>query len=339
MGSNQIQDILTELAHGRDLSTELAERAFQIMMTGGATPAQMGAFLMGLRSKGETVEEITAGARVLRHKAQTFAAPEGAIDTCGTGGDGKRTFNISTAVAIVTAACGVPVVKHGNRGVTSASGSSDILSELGVNIEATPDISQAALQQTNLCFLMAPLYHKAMRHVAPVRKELGLRTIFNLLGPLANPAGTKRQLLGVYDRAWVRPLAEVLHQLGVVKAWVVHGADGMDEITTTDATYVAILEHGEITERMIAPEEVGLERVPEAALKGGTPDVNARALQELLVGREGAYRDIVLLNTAAALVVADACDSLEEGMGKAREAIDSGKARQTLAAFAGVTQQ
>lgn len=333
LGSNQIQDILTELACSRDLSVEMAERAFQIIMTGGATPAQIGAFLIALRVKGETVEEITAGAQVLRHKALTFEAPDDAIDTCGTGGDGKRTFNISTATAIVAAASGVKVVKHGNRSVTSASGSSDILKALKVNVQASAERSHAALDETNLCFLMAPLYHSAMRHVAPIRKELGLRTIFNLLGPLANPARTKRQLLGVYSKDWLVPLANVLHNLGVTKAWLVHGNDGMDEITTTDITHVVELNNGNIREFTIAPEDVGLERATEKDLRGGLPEDNAFVLQELLSGKAGAYRDIVLFNSAASLIVAGKAETLQDGMEIAREAIDSGKAKRTLAEF------
>jgi anthranilate phosphoribosyltransferase len=339
MGTNAIQDTLTELAHGRDVSRDEAERAFQIIMNGGATPAQTAAFLMGLRQKGETVDEITAGALVLRHRAQTFHAPDNAIDTCGTGGDGMRTFNISTAVAIVVAACGVPVVKHGNRGVTSVSGSSDILTALGVEIQISPEQSEAALASTNLCFLYAPMYHQAMRHVGQIRLELGLRTIFNLLGPLANPAGAKRQLLGVYDAKWLKPMAKVLHQLGCVKAWVVHGRDGMDEITTTDITDIVELDRGHFRQFTLSPEEVGLTRSDPEALKGGLPEDNAHALQALLSGKSGAYRDIVLLNTAAALMVAEHCNTLEHGMEMARTTIDSGHARETLAAFVHATQK
>jgi anthranilate phosphoribosyltransferase len=333
MGSNQIQDILTDLAFKRDLNAHDAERAFQIIMSGGATPTQIGAFLMGLRQKGETVTEITAGATVLRHKAHSFTAPANAIDTCGTGGDGKHSFNISTAVAIVSAAAGVPVVKHGNRGITSASGSSDVLHALGLNVMASPEQSQHALEEVGLCFLMAPLYHKAMRHVADVRKELGLRTIFNLLGPLANPARTTRQLLGVYSKDWLLPLAEVLRNLGVQKAWLVHGADGMDELTTTDFSYVVELQEGAIREFSIAPEDAGIERSDASALQGGLPEDNARALQALLSGAHGAYRDIVLLNCAAALIVADKVYSLKAGVQLAADVIDSGAAKRTLAAL------
>lgn len=338
MGSNEIQDILTELAFRRDLSAEAAGRAFQIIMSGGATQAQIAAFLMGLRIKGETVTEIAAGARVLRQKAATFHAPEGAIDTCGTGGDGSRTLNVSTAVAIVVAACGVPVAKHGNRGVTSASGSSDVLEALGVNIRVEPEVSQRALRETNLCFLMAPLYHKAVRHVAPVRQELGLRTIFNLLGPLANPAGTTRQLLGVYDAQWLEPLAEVLRDLGAVKAWVVHGSDGMDEITLSGPTEVAALENGTIRRFTLNPAEFGIDYAEKTAIAGQDPEYNARALTELLGGEKGPYRDIVLLNAAAALCVADAVADIPAGLVMAAEALDSGKARYTLARLVEMTR-
>jgi anthranilate phosphoribosyltransferase len=339
MGSNHIQDILTELAHMRDLSAGEAERAFHIIMTGGATPAQIAAFLMGLRIKGETVVEITAGAEVLRHKALTFTAPEGAIDTCGTGGDGKRSYNISTAVAIVVAACGVAVVKHGNRSVTSASGSSDVLQQLGVNIAASPEVQQRALRETNLCFLMAPLYHHAMRHVASVRQELGLRTIFNLLGPLANPARTRFQLLGVYDRQWLTPMAETLRALGVQRAWVVHGEDGMDELTTTTISYVAALEQdGNIRHFTLNPTDYGIPFAAPEALRGGLPEDNAHALQDVLNGKHGAYRDIVMLNAAAALVVAGKAQDIQQGIAYAAEAVDSGKARSILAQYSEMTR-
>jgi anthranilate phosphoribosyltransferase len=331
MGTNEIQDVLTELAKGRDLSTEMAERAFQIIMSGGATPAQIAAFLMGLRIKGETVAEIAAGAHVLRLKAATIQAPDGTIDTCGTGGDGSRTLNISTAVAIVVAACGVPVAKHGNRGVTSASGSSDVLEALGVNIRIEPEASERALRECGLCFLMAPLYHKAVRHVSPVRQELGLRTIFNLLGPLANPAGVKRQLMGVYDTHWLEPMAQVLHSLGAEKAWVVHGGDGMDEITLATTTEVAALENGEIRRFVIDPADYGFEYSTKKDIAGQDSEYNAVQLQKLLGGVKGPYRDIVLLNSAAALCVADAVQDISEGLEMASEALDSGQARYRLA--------
>jgi len=338
MGTNEIQNILTELAHQRDLSADDAERAFQIIMTGGATPAQIAAFLMGLRIKGETVTEITAGARVLRHKAATITAPSGAIDTCGTGGDGSRTLNISTAVAIVVAACGVPVAKHGNRGVTSASGSSDVLEALGVNIRIPPEIAEQALKECGLCFLMAPLYHHAVRHVAPVRQELGLRTIFNLLGPLANPAGVRRQLLGVYDVQWLEPMAGVLAALGAEKAWVVHGEDGMDEITLCTTTQVVSLENGVIHRFTIDPEALGFERIEKRDIAGQDPEYNAKALQMLLSGKKGPYRDMVLLNSAAALCVADATNDIPSGIAMAMQALDSGHAQHLLARLVELTR-
>lgn len=337
MGTNEIQNILTQLANREDLTQSQAQQAFQIIMNGGATPAQMGAFLMGLRQKGETVAEITAGAEVLRAKAATFHAPAGTIDTCGTGGDMQRTYNISTAVAIVVAGCGVKVAKHGNRSVSSASGSSDVLTELGVKVDAAPEVSARALAECNLCFLMAPNYHSAMRHVAPVRQELGLRTIFNLLGPLANPAKVTRQILGVYDRKWVEPLAQVLKNLGAEAAWVVHGADGMDEITTTAETFVAELKDGEITRFTITPESYGIERATPESLKGGDAKDNAQALSVLLTGKPSPYRDIVLLNAAAALVVSGTAGDINEGLKLAAQSIDSGAARSVLGQLATIT--
>lgn len=337
MGTNEIQNTLTHLANREDLTHEQARQAFQIIMNGGATPAQMGAFLMGLRQKGETVVEITAGAEVLRAKAATFTAPDGAIDTCGTGGDMQRTYNISTAAAIVAAGAGAKVAKHGNRSISSASGSSDVLTALEVKVDATPEVSAHALEQCNLCFLMAPNYHSAMRHVAPVRLELGLRTIFNLLGPLANPAKVKRQILGVYDKKWLEPLAQVLKNLGSTHAWVVHGADGMDEITTTAETYVAELKDGEIRSFTLTPEEFGIARATSEALRGQDAEYNAEALNELLNGKPGAYRDIVLLNAAAALVVAGKAMDMPEGLKLAAHAIDSGDARRTLGQLSSIT--
>jgi anthranilate phosphoribosyltransferase len=337
--SNTIQDILTELAFRRDLSEENATHAFQIIMNGGATPAQMGAFLMGLRQKGETVTEITAGAHVLRSKVTTLDAPNNAIDTCGTGGDGKHTFNISTAVAIVTAACGVPVAKHGNRSISSASGSADVLRALGVNVDIDSTLSQHALNECGLCFMNAPRYHAAMRHIAPVRIELGLRTIFNLLGPLANPAGVTRQVIGVYDKKWLVPLAETLRNLGSVHAWIVCGADGMDELTTTADTYVCELKDGEIREFTITTEETGLPRATEEALRGGTPETNADALRDLLQGTPSAYLDIVLLNAAAALIVAGKTDTLTDGITLARDAVSSGAAWSKLKELIALTTE
>lgn len=334
---NTIQKYIVEIVSGSNLTNEEAENAFQIIMNGGATPGQMAAFLVGLRMKGESVAEIAAGARVMRHKATPFEGVPGAIDTCGTGGDGQGTLNISTAVAIIVAACGVPVVKHGNRSVSSNSGSSDVFSALGVNVDASLEILREALLQTNLTFLMAPRFHSAMRHVAPVRKELGMRTIFNLIGPLSNPARPKLHVLGVYDRKWLIPMAQVLKELGSERAWIVHGGDGLDELTVTTKSYVAELKHGTIREFTIQPETLGLQRADLESLTGRDPDYNAQQLSRLLSGGRGPYRDIVLLNSAAALVVASKVESLEAGIDLAADAIDNRKAKQTLARLASIT--
>lgn len=353
MGSNQIQDILTELANSQNLTCEMAERAFHIVMSGGATPAQIAALLMGLRAKGETVDEIISAAKVMRHKAVSFDAGVDALDTCGTGGDGKRSFNISTAVAIVIASCEVKVIKHGNRAVTSASGSSDVLQHLKVCINAPLEVQKQAFEEIGFCYLMAPLYHPAMRYVTDVRKELGLRTIFNLLGPLANPARTKRQLIGVYDKKWLKPMAEVLKELGTQKAWLVCGDDGMDEITITTYSHIVQLDNGNITEFQLNPADYGIQLVSEQDLRGGLPEDNAKAMQKLLEGEKAnflsdgivnnkaisAYRDIVLLNSAAGLLVAGKCFDLHEGIELAKESIDSGKAKYLLANYAEMTNR
>jgi anthranilate phosphoribosyltransferase len=326
-----MKQILELVAAGKPLTADQAGTAFTIMMDGEATPTQIGAFLMGLRVRGETVDEITAGARVMRDKAVRINAPAGAIDTCGTGGDASGSYNISTAVGLVVASLGVPVAKHGNRALSSKSGSAEVLSELGVNIEAEGAALEACLEQANICFMMAPRHHGAMRHVGPSRVELGLRTIFNLLGPLSNPAGAKRQLIGVFDAQWVLPLAEVLRQLGSEKVWVVHGLDGLDELTTTNTTMVAELDKGAITQFEVTPADAGLPTAQPQDLVGGDPAHNAAALKALLDGQAGAYRDIVLLNSAAALIVADRATSLTEGVAMAADALDSGKTRETLA--------
>jgi anthranilate phosphoribosyltransferase len=299
-------------------------------MSGGATASQMGGFLMALRVRGETVDEITGAARVMRAKVLPVKAPAGAIDTCGTGGDAQGTYNISTAAALVVAGAGVPVAKHGNRALSSKSGSADVLSALGVNLDCDMALVERALLHNNIGFLMAPRHHAAMKHVGPTRVELGTRTIFNLLGPLSNPAGAARQLIGVYHRQWVRPVAEVLAQLGSERAWVVHGSDGLDEITTTGATYVAELKGGRVTTFDILPEDVGLERASPADLKGGDPETNARAIRELLDGKPGAYRDIVALNAGAALLVAGKAADLKAAIAIASATIDQGKAKAAL---------
>jgi anthranilate phosphoribosyltransferase len=320
---------LAELANGATLTEDEAQAAFDVMMSGDATPSQMGAFLMAMRLRGETVAEITGAARAMRARALQVHAPADAIDTCGTGGDGGGTFNISTAAAFVIAACGVPVAKHGNRNLSSKSGSADVLSALGVNIEAPIDIVERAITEVGIGFLMAPRHHAATRHVGPTRVELGLRTIFNLLGPLSNPAGVRRQVVGVFAARWVRPIAEVLQRLGSTACWVVHG-EGLDELTTTGLNMVAALENGVIREFTLDAADAGLPQAQRTDLAGGTPEENAEIMRALFAGRRGAIRDTVLLNAAAGLVVAGRGASLADGVGLAAAALDSGAAGRVL---------
>lgn len=333
----EVNKYIAKLAHGQDLTHDESVRAFQIVFLGGATPAQIAALLMGLRVKGETVEELLGAAEVMRTKAAHITAPEGAIDTCGTGGDNAGTLNISTAVALVLAGCGIPVAKHGNRAVSSKSGSADVLAELGVRLDADMPLVELSLKEAGICFMMAPRFHKAMQHVAPVRTELGIRTIFNLVGPVCNPANTKYQLLGVFALQWVRPMAEVLNALGMKRAWVVHGSDGMDELTTTGVSHVAELKNGVITEFEVSPEDAGLPVANPNDLKGGNAAHNATELKTLLRGKLGAYRDVVLLNAAAGLVIAEKAADLKEGVALAAQAIDTGKAYQALEKLIEVT--
>ncbi len=327
---DEMKAILATVADGAALTSEEALQAFETIMSGAATPSQIGAFLMALRVRGETVPEIAAGARVMREKAVSVKVPDDAIDTCGTGGDAKGTYNISTAAAFVVAGCGVRVAKHGNRALSSKSGSAEVLQELGVKIDLAPQEISQCVETAGIGFMMAPLHHSAMRHVGQTRQELGTRTIFNLLGPLSNPAGTKRQLIGVFDRKWLRPLAEVLQTLGGERAWIVHGSDGLDELTTTGKSSVASLEGADIQEFEINPEEVGLSIAAPEDLVGGTPQENADALRQLLDGAAGPYRDIVLLNSAAALIVANKARHLQEGISLAAQSIDTGAARERL---------
>ena len=328
--TRDLKPVLARLAAGATLTQDEAEAAFDIIMSGDATPAQMGAFLMALRVRGETVEEITGAARIMRAKALRIEAPANAIDTCGTGGDASGTYNISTGAALVAAACGVPVAKHGNRALSSRAGSSDVLGALGVNLDADIGSVRRALWEIGICFLMAPRHHGAMRHVAGPRVELGTRTIFNLLGPLSNPAGARRQLMGVFARHWVEPLAHVLANLGTERAWIVHGSDGLDELTTTGPSFVAELRDGEVRSFELLPEDAGLRRARPEELKGGDPEVNAAAMRVMLAGEAGPFRDVVLLNSAAALLVAGRADDLRAGVALAADAIDSGRARQVL---------
>jgi anthranilate phosphoribosyltransferase len=321
--------LLAKLASGQHLSEHEAAAAFDAMMSGDTTPSQMGAFLMALRVRGETVEEITGAARTMRAKALAVEAPPDAIDVVGTGGDGAGTFNVSTAAAIVVAGCGVPVAKHGNRKASSLSGAADVLEALGVNINADMSLVRRAIREAGIGFLMAQRHHSAMRHVAPTRTEMGTRTIFNLLGPISNPAGVKRQLVGVFARDWVKPVAEVLGKLGGERAWVVHG-DGLDELTTAGTTDVAELRDGRVSSFEVTPEMAGLPRARLDELKGADPLANAARLNALLDGKPGALRNIVLLNAAAALIVAGRAKDLREGVGLAAQSIEGGAARRAL---------
>jgi len=330
---------LKRLADGQTLSADDSARAFGAIMSGTVREDDMAAFLTALARRMPTVEEVVGGVRAMRAAMRRIEAPANAIDLCGTGGDGHNTFNISTATAFVVAACGVPVAKHGNRSASSRSGTADVLEELGVKIDMEPHAAEACLAETNFCFLFAPHYHTAMKHVGPVRKKLGFRTIFNLLGPLSNPAQVKRQLIGVFSPDWIETLAHVLKELGSEKAWLVHGADGLDELTTTAATHVAALDRGTIARREVMPEDVGVARVPLSALKGGEAKDNAAALNRLLEGETGAFRDIVLLNAAAALVVAEKAADLRSGAARAVEAIDSGGAKRVLTRVAKISQR
>ncbi|MCB9957268.1 MAG: anthranilate phosphoribosyltransferase [Rhodospirillaceae bacterium] len=330
MSQNELKPFLAKVANGESLSEDEAAAAFEILMTGGATASQMGGFLMALRVRGETVAEITGAARVMRAKALSVDAPKGAIDVCGTGGDGQGTWNISTAVAFVLAGAGVPVAKHGNRALSSKSGAADVLAALGVDIDADMTLVRRALWEAKVCFMMAPRHHGAMRHVGPTRVELGTRTIFNLLGPLSNPAGATRQLVGVFAREWVTPVAETLQRLGTEAAWVVHGSDGLDELTTTGPSHVAELKNGVVRSFEVTPDEAGLPRAFPQALKGGEAEANAAALRALLAGEPGPYRDIVLLNAAAALIVADKAATLAEGAALAAHVINDGRALAAL---------
>ena len=325
--------IIAKVATGASLSQAEAASAFNDMLSGEVTPAQMGAFLMALRVRGETVEEITGAVSAMRAKMLRVSAPADAIDIVGTGGDGHGSYNVSTLASPIVAACGVAVAKHGNRAASSKSGSSDVLTALGVRIGLPAEQVAACIRDAGIGFMMAQTHHAAMRHVGAVRSELGARTIFNLLGPLSNPAGVKRQLLGVFSAAWLEPLAQVLRNLGSERVWLVHGADGLDEVTTTGATKVTALEDGQIRSFEITPEDAGLPRAHLADLKGGDADFNAAALRAVLDGAKNAYRDIAIINAAAALIVAGKAKNLKEGAGLAQNALDSGAARDALAAL------
>ena len=328
---------LIGIAASRDLTGPEAEAAFATLLDGRATPAQIGGLLMALRVRGETPDIIAAAARTMRARMLPVRAPEGAMDIVGTGGDGKGTLNISTATAFVVAGAGVPVAKHGNRNLSSKSGAADALTHMGINVMGGPEVAQQAIERAGICFMMATMHHTAMRHVGPPRAELGTRTIFNLLGPLTNPASVRRQLTGAFSAQWLRPMAKVLRDLGSDAAWLVHGSDGTDEISIAGDTHVVALNEGQISEFSIAPEDAGLKRHPFDAIIGGEPAYNAAAFRALLQGDGGAYRDAVLLNAAAALVIAQKADDLKQGAAIAAESIDSGAAAAKLAALSEIT--
>ncbi|MER2269427.1 anthranilate phosphoribosyltransferase [Methylobacterium oxalidis] len=329
--------ILAKAASGQSLSRDEARAAFDDLLSGEVTPVQAGAFLVALKVRGESVEEITGAVEAMRSRMLPVASVPGAVDIVGTGGDHSGSYNVSTLAAIVTAACGVPVAKHGNRAATSRSGAADVLAALGVKLGLDPAGLGRCLEQAGLCFMFAQTHHGAMRHVAPVRSELPVRTIFNLLGPLSNPAGVAHQLLGVSAPDWAEPLTRVLSELGSRRVWTVHGSDGLDEITVTGPTAVVALEDGHVTRFRIDPREVGLPLATLDDLRGGDPEHNARALGTVLEGARNAYRDIAVLNAGAGLVVAGAVGTLAEGVGRADAAIASGAARATLARLVAVS--
>ena len=330
--SNNLKPVLARLALGETLSETQAEVAFGIIMSGEATPAQIAGLLMAMRVRGETVAELAGAVRAMRARMLAVNAPPDAIDVCGTGGDNAGTLNVSTAVTFVLAGAGVPVAKHGNRALSSRTGGADVLTALGVNVDVPTERLAGILREANCAFLFAPRHHAALRHAAGPRVELGTRTIFNLLGPLANPASVKRQLTGVFSPAWARPMAETLARLGSEAAWIVHG-QGLDELTVAGDNQVVALADGEITEFVVTPEDAGLGRAPIEAIQGGDAETNAAAMLALLRGAGGPYRDTVLLNTAAALIVAGKANDLRAGVALAARSIDTGAAMATLDAL------
>ena len=336
---NDLKPILAVVADGETLTSEQAETAFDTIMSGDATPSQIGAFLMALRLRGETVDEITAAARIMRSKALAISAPAGAIDVVGTGGDGAGTLNISTGAALVVAGAGVPVAKHGNRALSSKSGAADVLAALGVNIDADMRLIERSIANAGIGFMMAPRHHSATRHVAGPRVELGTRTVFNILGPLSNPAGVKRLLVGVYEKRWVEPMAYVLANLGAERAWVVHGAGGIDELTSTDNSFVAEFDGTEVRTFDVTPEDAGLTRGALSDLKGGNAEFNAEALGAVLNGAPSTYRDTVLLTAGGALIVAGTANTLAAGVDLAANSSETGRARAALERMIEITNE
>jgi len=322
--------LIGKVATGAALTREEAAIAFEQMMSGEATPSQMGALLMGLRVRGETVDEITGAVTAMRGKMLRVAAPPDAVDVVGTGGDASGSFNISTCAALIVAGAGVPVAKHGNRALSSRSGAADVLAALGVNIDLAPNKITLCIREAGIGFMFAPAHHPAMKNVGATRAELGTRTIFNLLGPLSNPAGVKRQMIGVFSRHWTEPLAHVLKNLGAESIWVVHGSDGLDEITTAGPTSVTELAGGTVRSFEINPEDVGLAKVKPESLRGGDAATNARAVQDVLEGKKTPFRDVALINAAAALVVAGKAEDIKSGFQLATHSVDSGEAEGRL---------
>jgi anthranilate phosphoribosyltransferase len=339
MPAIELKLLMQKVATGASLTEEEIADAFETMMSGVASPVQMAAFLMALRVRGETIPEITGASRLMRARMLPVEAPPDAVDIVGTGGDGHNTFNVSTCAAIVAAGAGVPIAKHGNRAVSSLSGASDVLAALGVKIDLQPVAITRSIAKSGVGFMWAPLHHPAMKAWAPARAELGVRTILNLLGPLANPAGVKRQVVGVFNAAWTEPIAEALNNLGSVHAWVVHGSDGLDEITTTGPTRVTELKDGKIHTFEVRPSDAGLPPATLEDLKGGDATVNAAAIRELLGGEQGAFRDIVVLNAGAALLVGGKAANLREGAERAARAIDDGSAARALDQLVAATNE
>jgi anthranilate phosphoribosyltransferase len=328
---DDFKPFIAKAATGAPLSAAEARDAFDTILSGEVTPAQAAGFLMALRVRGETTEEITGAVSALRSRMLRVTAPADAIDIVGTGGDNSGSWNVSTLASIIVAACGVPVAKHGNRAASSKSGTADVLTALGVKVGLEPAGVERCLAHAGIGFMFAPAHHASMRHVAPVRTELGTRTIFNLIGPLSNPAGVRRQLLGAFAQSWLEPMAHVLKSLGSERVWAVHGADGLDEISTTGPTHVVALENGAVRAFTITPEDVGLARATPEDLRGGTADVNAAALTAVLDGAGTPYRDIAAFNAAAALHVAGKAATLQDGMAQATDALASGAAKGVLA--------
>ena len=329
-GASQLRNLIQKVSGGSTLAEEEIRIALELMTAGEATPAQMGAFLMALRVRGETVEEITGAAQMLRSRMNRVTVPDGAIDIVGTGGDSHGTYNVSTCAALVAAGAGLKVAKHGNRRVSSMSGASDVLSVLGVKLDVPPEVISRCVSEAGVGFMWAPMHHPAMKHWAPVRAELGIRTIFNLLGPISNPAGVKRQVVGVFSWQWVEPIAHVLNKLGAEHVWVVHGHDGLDELTTTGATDVAEVKDGKVTVFEVTPADAGLAPAKLSDLRGGDEKVNAEAIRDVLAGKKTPLRDIAILNAAAALIVAGKAANLIDGAALAAHSIESGAAKAAL---------